>query len=133
VIRSYSRWSVCPEIVYKGSELTKIQKEAQKDERIFPDATKVILDEKKRGLNKYLVYGASLDVFDVKQLTLIGLTGMLKYLAKLKDLRVAHDKLGRLKRAKTPTGVQCYLTIQWDQLVSFPTSKFFLTIVFKEE
>lgn len=48
---------------------------------------------------------------------------MIKYIAMLKDLRVGHDKLGRLKRASTPLGVQNYLTVTWDELVPFPTSK----------
>ena len=50
------------------------------------------------------------------------MTGMLKYLARLRDLRVAHDKLGRLKRAKAPHGGENYLSVTWDQLVPLPTT-----------
>jgi len=44
--------------------------------------------------------------------------------AKVNNLRRAHDTEGRLNTARTPDGVQRYLTQEFDQLVPFPTSKF---------
>ena len=57
---------------------------------------------------------------NTKQLALTTLTGMLKYMAKLKDPRVAHDKLGRVN---APSGIEQYMTVQWDRLTPFPTSE----------
>ena len=50
---------------------------------------------------------------------------MLKYVAGLSNLRYAKDEAGYLKRVKTPgeNGVESYMTVKWDQLVPFPTSK----------
>jgi len=55
-------------------------------------------------------------------LTIIGLTGMIKYIAQLAYLRPAHGGLGRLKTAMTKDGYR-YMTPQQDRLVPFPTSK----------
>lgn len=104
--------------------LTNQQRIAQECEERFPNSSALDIDPEKRQLKDYLIYGRDdKSDFDTKQLTLIGLTGMLKCIATTKDLRVAHDKLGRLKRVKTPYGVESYMTAQWDQLVSFPTSE----------
>ena len=65
---------------------------------------------------------------DTKQLALITLTGMLKYMAKLKDLRVAHDGLGRVN---APSSIEQYMTVQWDCLTPFQTSEFFIHFVEK--
>ena len=98
--------------------LTSSQKKAQ-EEKSNPGA--INLDRK---LQNYLIYGhGNAKRFDTKQLTLTALTGMLKYMAKLKDLRVAHDKLGRLKRVKVPSGIEQYMTVQWDRITPFPTSE----------
>ncbi|TAQ84346.1 hypothetical protein B7494_g7332 [Chlorociboria aeruginascens] len=107
-----------------GDKILLQLKPAQQDPKIFPEPATLNLNPKCRLLSNYLIYGEDCesDSFDVKQLTLAALTGMIKYIAKLKDLRVAHDKLGRLKRAKTPLGVENYLTVTWDELVPFPTT-----------
>jgi len=70
--------------------------EKAQEEKSNPGA--INLDRK---LQNYFIYGhGNTKRFDTKQLTLTALTGMLKYMAKLKDLRVAHDKLGRLISAR---------------------------------
>lgn len=48
---------------------------------------------------------------------------MIQEIAKLDFLRRAHDVEGRINKAKTPDGVERYLTYEFDQLVPFPTSK----------
>ncbi|OCK94658.1 uncharacterized protein K441DRAFT_677227 [Cenococcum geophilum 1.58] len=52
-------------------------------------------------------------------LALTALTGMLKYMAKLKDHRIAHDKLGRVNAS---SGIEQYMTVQWDRLTLFPAT-----------
>ncbi|MCJ1476683.1 hypothetical protein MMC13_005351 [Lambiella insularis] len=106
----------------KGDKILVQLKEAQRDPTVFAEPATLSLDPKKSDLKSYLIYGQDGPAkFDAKQLTLLALTGTIKYIATTRELRVAHDKLGRLKRAKTPYGVECYMTIQWDQLVQFPT------------
>ena len=66
---------------------------------------------------------------------------MIKHVAKLHELRPAHDTLGVLKTAVMPKPLRdvsmaedakesleykYYLTPTWDELVPFPTSKRFL-------
>ena len=65
---------------------------------------------------------------DTKQLALTTLTGMLKYMAKLKDLCIAHGKLGRVN---APLCMEQYMTVQWDRLTPFQTSEFFIHFVEK--
>ncbi|MCJ1465542.1 hypothetical protein MMC07_004160 [Pseudocyphellaria aurata] len=92
-------------------------------EIIFPNPSTLSLNPDDRKLKNYLIYGQdSHFTLGSKQITLLGLIGMIKYIALTKELRVAHDKLGRLKRAKTPEGVENYLTEQWNQLVPSPTT-----------
>ncbi|KAH7039913.1 uncharacterized protein B0I36DRAFT_309597 [Microdochium trichocladiopsis] len=67
----------------------------------------------------YLIYGGDGKIF-TRRLALIAITGMVKHTAHLKELRVAHDKIGRLKRVQTPRGNWYYATVQWDNLVSSP-------------
>ena len=47
---------------------------------------------------------------------------MIQEIAKLDYLRRAHNTEGRINKAKTPDGVERYLTQEFDQLVPFPTS-----------
>lgn len=47
---------------------------------------------------------------------------MIKEIATLDSLRRAHNTEGRINKAKTPDGVERYLTQEFDQLVPFPTS-----------
>lgn len=104
-----------------------LQKAAQLSSLKFPSPSELSLDPAKRPIKNYLGYATTergTPSLESKQLMLLGLAGMLKYLATLKDLRVAHDRLGRLKMAKTPRGVESYMTVTWDELVPFPTSKF---------
>lgn len=65
--------------------------------------------------------GGSIPRF-TRRMMLIATTGMLKHVAHMSNLRVAHDKLGRLKRVKTPTGLDRYATPQWHDLVPYPTT-----------
>ncbi|MCJ1308958.1 hypothetical protein MMC25_002613 [Agyrium rufum] len=90
---------------------------------VFPSPSTLSLSPTDRPLENYLIYGQGIpSTFKAKDFTLIGLTAMLKHLATLRSLRVAHDKLGRLKRVETPYGVKTYMSVQWDQLVPFPTT-----------
>lgn len=57
-----------------------------------------------------------------KKLGLIAVTGMIKHAASLKNLRVAHDKLGRLKKVRTPEGSEKYCNTQWNQLLPSPAT-----------
>jgi len=47
---------------------------------------------------------------------------MLKHVATLKNLRVAHDKEGRLKKVKTPEGLERYCSSQWNVLLPSPAT-----------
>jgi hypothetical protein len=65
--------------------LTSSQKKAQEENFEFPNPDAINLNRK---LQSYLIYGhGDTKRFDTKQLALTALTGMLKYIAKLKDLR----------------------------------------------
>lgn len=98
-----------------------IQKASQ-DPTVFPNPKQFSID---RPAESYLVYGNS-GRFDPKQLTLLVVTGMVKYCARLCRLRIAHDVHGELKTATSPLGPEGpkrYMSITWDALVPFPASK----------
>ena len=109
--------------------------EANRNPEVFPSPNEFRLD---RDPSTYLIYGSSLDEKGkkrgapfAKQLSLAYLTSMLKHAATLKELRVAHDKRGRLKRVTTPSGLAGYkagdelvryASPQWGQLLPFPAT-----------
>lgn len=80
----------------------------------------------------YIIYGQTPgDTFNSKRLTILALTGMLKFVAGtgLENLRHAKDEAGHLKRVRTPRGgAESYMTVKWDQLVPFPSSMFILLL-----
>lgn len=101
---------------------------AQQDPKIFPDPQTLELDQNKRKLENYLVYGRPLEKnrFGSKDLTIIAIMGLVKHAATMKRIRRAHDQAGKLKVVETPgpNSQRRYLTPRWDTLVSFPTSKY---------
>lgn len=105
--------------------LTVFKKTAQQDPKVFPRPETFSMFPSERELDKYLSPGkpnSEEDGFQIQALALLGLAGMLKHIAKLKDVRVAHDTLGRLKRVKTQNSLEGFMTITWDQVVPFPTT-----------
>ncbi|KAF2669019.1 heme peroxidase [Microthyrium microscopicum] len=57
-----------------------------------------------------------------QELSIIALTCLLKSTAQWKNLRVAHDKLGRLRRVHTPDGLVRYTDVQWGELLPSPVT-----------
>lgn len=74
----------------------------------------------KREAADYLIYGGGASF--TKKLGLVALAGLVKHAAQLHYLRVAHDKLGRLKRVDTPDGQRRYANATWDSLLPFPST-----------
>jgi len=98
-----------------------IQNPASQDPKIFNKPSEIDLN---CDLSKYIYYGHTPGApFNSAQLTIVAITGMIKYAAKLSYLRQAHDTAGRMKTAATPDGWgERYLSPQWDQLLPFPTT-----------
>ncbi|KAA6413823.1 MAG: fatty acid oxygenase [Lasallia pustulata] len=107
--------------VRKDDILVLKVKPASQDPDAFPNPSEINLD---RPLSSYIYFGRSDGApFHGKQLTLLGLTGLIKYAARLKRLRAAHDSCGKLKTVETPVrDGYWYMTVQWDQIVPFPSS-----------
>ena len=97
------------------------KKPASQNAHIFHKPQEVHLH---REQHKYIYYGSAPNSkFTAPKLTILAITGMIKYAAKLRFLRLAHDTAGRLKTAATPDGWgERYLSPQWDQLLPFPTT-----------
>lgn len=100
-------------------------KAAYHDPSHFPDPDMI---DPNRDESNYVTFqprfdqtGTSIPRF-TRRIMLIATTGMLKHVAHMSNLRVAHDKLGRLKRVKTPTGLDRYTSPQWHDLVPYPTT-----------
>ena len=104
---------------------TPAQKQASQGAPFLSPANKINLSNK---LKDYIIYGqAPGDKFNSKRLTILALTGMLKFIAgpSIVNLRHATDEAGYLKRVKTPgSGSESYMTVKWDQLVPFPSSMY---------
>ena len=94
----------------------------------FPYVDPLDLDPQDRKLHDRIYGHNQPSRFDIKDLSHIAFTAMLKHLATTRNLRAAPGKLGHLKRVKDPYGVEHYMTVKWDQLVSSPTSKLPLII-----
>ena len=108
---------------------------ANRNSRVFPSPNEFSL---KRNISDYLIYSEIVDDNGkpqaapfAKQLALAYLTALLKHTASMKYARVAHDKLGRLKRVDTPSGLpgypaadalRRYMSPQWDTLLPFPVT-----------
>jgi hypothetical protein len=113
---------------------------ANHDPKIFPRPNAFILDTQSRNPSNYLFYGS---VFGAggeviqgvtlsRQLSLAALTSLLKATVRLRNLRVAHDKGGRLKRVYTPgaglpgygesSSLLRYATPRWDALLPIPST-----------
>jgi len=106
--------------------LTPQQDKAQQNPKLFPKPTAFVQQRREDTdeSGEYIIYGRKKGApFTAKHLTIIAITALIKQAAKLKSLRRAHDTEGRLNKAKTPDGVQRYLTQEFDQLVPFPTSQ----------
>jgi len=110
------------ETTLRGSEQLVLKvKPASQNAHIFHKPQEVHLH---REQHKYIYYGSNpQSKFTAPKLTILAITGMIKYAAKLRFLRLAHDTAGRLKTAATPDGWgERYLSPQWDQLLPFPTT-----------
>lgn len=134
--------------IQKGQTILLDIQAANRNSKVFPSPEKFSKfflgkghqHEPRRNNDDYLIYGSIVDETDhkqpphfAKQLSLAYLTAMLKHTASMKQVRVAHDKLGRLRRITTPAGLPGYpqanadalpryLSPQWDALLPFPTT-----------
>jgi hypothetical protein len=104
------------------------QDKAQQNPTHFPEPTEFNPQRREKDTEdsgEYILYGCKKGAaFTAKHLTIIAITALIKRCAKVKNLRRAQDTEGRLNTARTPDGVQRYLTQEFDQLVPFPTSRF---------
>ena len=129
--------------ISKGETILLDIHAANRNPKVFPSPEKFSLGRKqkqepRRNRGDYLIYG---DVVDeqgqtqaapfAKQLALAYLGALLKHTASMKCVRVAHDKLGRLKRVATPSGLpgypaadalRRYASPHWDALLPFPVT-----------
>ncbi|MCJ1402641.1 hypothetical protein MMC11_005861 [Xylographa trunciseda] len=106
--------------IQKGTVLLVDTHEAQQNMTYFKDPKTFNPNRKPE---EYLIYGRNPDSpFTAKDLTIIAITALIKEMAKLDTLRRAHNTEGRINKAKTPDGVERYLTQEFDRLVPFPTT-----------
>lgn len=92
---------------------------ASKDPAMFPDPDTVDLT---RPLASYIHYGIGPHECLGKGLSWIGLTTMLKTVARLKGLKRAEGPQGRLKKIPGPFGATLYMTEDQRSYWPFPTT-----------
>lgn len=90
---------------------------AARDPSVFPDPDQVKPD---RPLDTYIHYGIGPHSCLGKQASMVGLTAMLRTVAKLKNLRRAQGPQGQLKKIPRPGGFYVYMREDQGSYFPFP-------------
>lgn len=92
---------------------------ASKDPSAFPDPEQVKLD---RPMDSYIHFGWGRHTCLGLDMTKLGLTTMLKTVAKLENLRRAPGNQGHIKKVAGPGGITLYMTVDNSSVFPFPTT-----------